>query len=85
MFSPLQHQRRAKLLRQRAQKWPQPKKARALKLAGVHQARAQYQPELPEQPKTEGKPQLVIPGPPASNIIPSSFRSDLQTSPRFQI
>ena len=32
LFSPLQHQRRAKLLRQRAQNWPQPKKARALEL-----------------------------------------------------
>ena len=55
LLGPLQHQRRAKLVRQKAQSAPLHKKARLLQLAGLHQAGT-------EEAGAEGKPQLVIPG-----------------------
>jgi hypothetical protein len=62
LLNPLQHMRRAKLLRTRAQKWPKAKAMRAHKFAGVHQARARHlaanpeplvEPALPESQQSE--------------------------------
>ena len=58
LFNPVQHQRRAKLLRQRAQSAPLAKKHRFLKRAGAHAALARAQAQDPNLlPQSKLKPE----------------------------
>jgi hypothetical protein len=72
LFNPLQHMKRAKLLRKKAQSLPHPKNMRALKLAGVHQARARHlagnpeplvSPVQPEKPVSTEQPEKPVGAP----------------------
>jgi hypothetical protein len=57
LFNPLQHQRRARLLRKRALGLPLKQKGKALKLAAFHQARAKALAANPEPLVAPAKPE----------------------------